>query len=303
MTSASRFLVWITVPLLGASSALLLPACGDDASGEGDDDGTTSTSGQGGNGTTTTQSSTTASSSSPSSTSTESTTSTSTSTSTSGAGGCYATFDGVDDGLFATVGAEVGLTDGFSLGAFVNPEPLPVDGVAFVAGRHADGSSNGYYLAITNAGGTYRARLNVFINGTCSVEADIPGPGTWQHILGSFTTNEMHMFVNGQLAASADCGSPCIIDPSSVVTVGRSVVGYYPYAGSIDDVAYYAQPFSSAFDPATLGCGSNAALRYSFDAVTPGRASTVAEDCQTSADAQVGDAAGADGSDPTFSCP
>lgn len=224
-------------------------------------------------------------------------------TSTSGAGGCYATFDGVDDGLFATVGAEVGLTDVFSFGAFVNPDPLPDDGVAFVAGRHADGSSNGFYLAVTNTGGTYRARLNVFVNGTCSVEADIPGPGSWQHILGSFTTNQMHMFVNGQLAGTAECGAPCVIDPSSVVTVGRSFVGYYPYAGSIDDVAYFAQAFSSNFDPATLGCGSGAALRYSFDAVTPGRAATVAEHCGTSADAQVGAAAGTDGSDPTFSCP
>lgn len=283
-------------PALGALLVLVLPACGDDAASSSGD---TTASGQGGGNTSTIQSSGSMTNATGSSMSTQSTSA----TVTSGAGGCYATFDGADDGLFATVGAEVGLADNFSIGAFVNPDPLPVDATAFVAGRHKDGQSNGYYLAITNAGGTYRARLNVFIGGTCTVEADIPGPGVWTHILGSFTQDEMLMFVDGQPAGSAACGSPCNIDPTSIVTVGRSETGVFPYAGSIDDVAYYAQAFSSAFEPVSLGCGSGAALRYSFDAVTAGRASTVTEDCGPSADAQVGSAAGADPSDPTFSCP
>lgn len=288
-----------------------MSACGDDSSGSGDTSSTSS--GEGGTGPTTTGTQATTGTSSTADTSsstanTASTTSTSSSntssTSTSGAGGCYATFDAANDVLVAPVGSEVGLADGFSVGAFIDPDPLEVGGVAFLAGRHADGSSNGFYLALLNEGGTYKARLIVFTgNGTCTADADVPGPGTWQHVLGSFSSPDIRVFVDGQLGGSSTCGGTSNIDGASVVTIGRSETGVFPYGGSMDDVAYYAQPFSSAFDPTQLGCGSSAAMRYSFDGVSVGRTGVVAEDCGPSVDAQVGSTAGADGADPVFVCP
>ncbi len=286
----------------GALASTTLPACGDDESTT--DGTTTSSTGQGGAGTTSGSETTVGATTTSGMTSTSGSQSTSSSTSTSGAGGCYATFDGTDDVLVAPVGAEVGLTDGFSIGAFIDPQPLADGGTAFLAGRHADGNSNGFYLAMVNQGGTYRARLIVFTpSGTCTADGDLAGPGTWQHVLGSFSVPDMRVFVDGQLAGEAECMAATTIDSASVFTVGRSQTGVFPFAGSIDDVAYYAQPFGSGFDPAQLGCGSSAALRYSFDTTAVGRQSTVPEDCGTSADAQVGSASGPDGADPQFNCP
>ncbi len=303
-----RALSLLASPFLGAAWALFLPACGDDAASSG---GTAST-GEGAGATTGSQStgssqSTATMSSTMSTANTASTASAMTgSTVTSGAGGCYATFDGADDGLFATVGAELGLVDGFSLGAFVNPGDLGPGETAFVAGRHADGFNNGYYLALTNNAGQLMARVIIFTSGgTCIAEGPAAiAPGSWGHILGSWQAPDARVFVDGQLAATQGCTQDgVVIDPPSVFTVGRSVSGIFPYEGAIDDVAYYAQAFVSPFDPATLGCGSSAQLRYSFDAVMVGRATTVAEDCGLSADAQVGSAPGADGADPVFVCP
>lgn len=287
----------------GGLATTALSACGDD--GAGSDGSSTSSTGQGG-ATTSSGSETTVGSTTSSSgvTNTSSSTSSTSSTSTSGAGGCYATFDGADDVLVSPVGAEVGLVDGFSIGAFIDPEPLADGGTAFLAGRHNDGDSNGFYLALVNQGGVYLARLIVFTgSGTCSADGPAPGPGDWQHVLGSFSFPTLRVFVDGQLAGEAECNATSNIDPTSVVTVGRSQTGVFPFGGSMDDVAYYAQPFAAAFDPAQLGCGSSAAMRYSFDNTSIGRQSAVEEDCGTSADAQVGSASGPDASDPQFICP
>jgi len=229
---------------------------------------------------------------------------TTSSVTTTGAGGCYATFDGTDDVLVSPVGAEVGLADNFALGAFINPAPLPADGVAFVAGRHNDGGSNGFYLALVNDAGVYKARLIVFTGGgTCTGDATVAGPGTWQHILGTLAGGDITIFVDGQPAGTGACGSTSNVESNSVFTVGRSQTGVFPYGGDLDDVSYFGQAFTAAFDPAGLGCGSSAALRYSFNAVNVGRPSIVAEDCSVSVPAQVGSAPGADGSDPVFVCP
>ncbi len=291
----------LCLPFAGALLALCLPACGDDAASSGDGTST----GEGAGATTSSQSGTGSQGTASMSTSNASSSGTS-STVTSGAGGCYATFDGVDDGLFAEVGPEVGLSDGFSLGAFVSPGDLASGETAFVAGRHTDGSSNGYYLALANEGGQLQARAIVFGGaGTCSVSGPVNvQQGGWAHVLASFQSPDARVFVDGQLVASDACnGDGSNIDPASIFTVGRSQTGVFPFAGSLDDVAYYAQAFSAPFDPSTLGCGSNAQLRYSFDAVTPGRTSTIVEDCGPSVDAEVGTGPGSDASDPTFSCP
>ncbi len=220
-----------------------------------------------------------------------------------GPGGCRAVFDGVDDGLFAAVGSEAGRADDFSVAAVVAPEPLAAGQTAFLAGRHQDGNSNGYYLALAHENGQLNARFIVFTGGgTCSVSAPL-GSGA-HHLLGSFSAPDARIFIDGSLAATADCGNvTCNIASDSVFTVGRSQTGIFPYGGEIDHVAYISQAFSAGFDPAALACSNGAALLYDFEAVTPGRATTVPEVCGTSADASVGTAAGADAADPQFLCP
>lgn len=223
------------------------------------------------------------------------------STSSAPGDGCIATFDGVDDVLIADVGADLSEGDGFSIGASIRPGD--VSGPRFVAGRHLDGSSNGFYLAIADEG-QLEARLIVFVdNSTCAVAAPLTLPNNgFVHLLGSYSAPTARIFINGQPAGELTCpDSPTNIEPDSVFTIGRSQTGVFPFDGDIDRVEYLPTAFTAAFDPASIDCGSADAI-YEFDGVAAGESSAVADSCGKTVNAQVGSAKGADASDPTFAC-
>ncbi len=182
-----------------------------------------------------------------------------------GAGGCVAVFDGVDDGLLIEAD-ELELTDQFSVSVFAKPEPLADGGIAFLAGLHVDGGSNGFYLALTNDGGARNARFNVFPgDSTCAPSAALP-EGEDVHLLGSYDGTTARLFIQGALAASEACGAPNI-DSLATFTIGRSSTNLYPFAGELDDVAYYGYALVEDFDAAELGC-TNAKFRVDFDDIT-----------------------------------
>lgn len=217
--------------------------------------------------------------------------------------GCAASFDGSDDVLLADVAGEAGLVDDFSLAVSIRPESLTEGQVAFVAGRHLDGSSNGYYLALLNEGGL-KARMIVFTaSGGCQATAPLTDPGDgFVHVLGTFDSPNTRVFIDGQLASDEPCGNfMSSIEPTSVISIGRSATGLFPFGGDIDDVLYLPSATSADFDPADLACVAGA-VRYDFDGTAPAETSIVAEACGNAADATVGTASGADGADPTFVC-
>jgi len=213
-----------------------------------------------------------------------------------GAGGCFATFDGVDDGLVADASG-LGSAD-FSISAFARPQPVPSGGIAFVAGVHKDGSSNGYYLALADDAGTDVARFVSFSgSATCSPSAPLPSGGDWVHLLGSYSDGTARLFIDGSLAAESPCDAPAV-DASARFTIGRSENNLFPFAGDLDDVAYYAKPTVEAFRAGDLGCES-AVFRFDFEGV----ASVAPDACGTSLAATVGVADGAEATDPVFTCP
>ena len=214
-----------------------------------------------------------------------------------GAGGCVAVFDGVDDGLVVEPGG-VGLSDEFSLSVFAKPEPLEDGGVAFLAGLHVDGGSNGFYLALVNEDGTQKARFIVFPgDSTCAPTAALP-EGDGVHVLGSYDGSTARLFLQGALAASEPCGAPSI-DSTASFTIGRSNTNQFPFAGALDDVAYYEYALVEDFDAGKLEC-TNASFRVDFEDVTAMRAPDA---CGASDGAALGDPESPDETQPEIVCP
>lgn len=215
-----------------------------------------------------------------------------------GAGGCLAVFDGVDDGLVIEPG-EIELTEQFSVSIHAKPEPLADGQVAFLAGHHMDGGSNGFYLALVNEGGTQKARFNVFPgDSTCAPMAALP-ESVSIHILGSYDGSTARLFLQGALVASEPCGAPKI-DPMASFTIGRSITNQYPYAGELDDVAYYGYAIGADFDASSLECTSST-FRIDFDDLTAVR---VLDACGASNGAAYGvDPVNPEETQPEIVCP
>jgi hypothetical protein len=221
--------------------------------------------------------------------------------------GCFAVFDGIDDVLVSDVGALVSEAAAFSLGARLRPESLASGEGAFLVGRHTDGGPNGHYLRLdgTNSGitVTYVVFFGANGGGTCSSQAPLTIPASGEvHVLGSFDSTDVRVFIDGQLANTTSCGNPTVIDPASQLTIGASQTGLFPYSGALTDVVYLPSTIASDFDPSSLGCSTGATLHYTFSDVAPGRVSSVTDACGDSPAAVVGEGPGADASDPTFFC-
>ncbi len=225
--------------------------------------------------------------------------------------GCrvWATFDGIDDVLRVEDSAEAALPDGFSIGAFVRGHGAIAEGeIAFLIGRHLDGSSNGFYLQATREQGQLVGRFVVFSgSGTCYATASLPEPANADdsvHLLGSFASPDVHVFVNGQLATlEQPCGafqSP--IEPTSVLTVGRSDGGVFPFAGSIAQPIYVASALTAAFDATSLGCADGASLLYDFTGLEGSSTQSATDRCDPATPAVVGDSSAVDAADPSFAC-
>lgn len=225
--------------------------------------------------------------------------------------GCrvWATFDGVDDVLRVEDSAEAALSDGFSVGAFVRGHGAIAEGqIAFLIGRHLDGSSNGFYLQATREQGQLLGRFVIFSGGgTCYATASLPEPSSPDdavHVLGSFASPDVRVFVNGQQATlDQPCGafqSP--IEPTSLLTVGRSDGGVFPFAGAIARPIYLGTAITSAFDDATLGCADGASLLYDFAGLEGTTGQAAIDRCDPATPAQIGDDAAVDAAEPVFAC-
>ncbi len=214
--------------------------------------------------------------------------------------GCQAVFDGVDDVLIADVGTDA-VNDGqdFSLGVRVRPDALANGESYFLVGRHADGGPNGHYLKIVRENGQLLAQFLVFLSSTNTVSAPLTlSPSGEAHLLGAFDGSELRLYIDGELAATLGASGSSPIDPSSMLTVGRSFTGLFPYAGELTDVVYLPDAVDAPFDPAVLTCANGATLHYTFETIGAG----VPDVCMTTTDAVIGESPGADSADPTFIC-
>jgi hypothetical protein len=310
MVRSSRGRALASTPLVaGAALFALVSAC-EDETATGATSSTSGTSGTSSVGTGGGQSSGTGGSSSTVAGSGGATTITTGATTTSGTGGgaceTVALFDGNDDVIKVTVGSELDARDDFSVSARVRPENLDPDSVAFVAGRHLDGASNGYYLALTNDANGLGVRFNVFTgNATCSATAPLTLPASgWVHVAGSWKAPDVRLFVDGVLVKIEPCGNfTSFVEPTSYFSIGRSDTGALPFKGRLDDVRYGLGAFTSNFDPSALSCSAGGQLLIDFEGVSLTETDAVPETCSVvSADGVVGGGAGSDLSDPVFIC-
>ncbi len=112
------------------------------------------------------------------------------------------------------------------------------------------GSSAGYVLYVQSG----QPRFTIRISGEAvTVAAKEKAVGKWVHLAGVLTGNELHIYVNGELAGSTKSPGYISGDPQEAMQIGAdegSTVGDYTgpfgFAGLIDEVMVYQRTLSPA---------------------------------------------------------
>jgi len=168
--------------------------------------------------------------------------------------------------------------------ASLNPAGKPVTVVAWVKAEKPGGvilarggGAHGYVLYLTGGRPHFAVRIG---SEPGSVAAKEKVGGRWAHLAGVLTAeNELQVYIDGKLAASAKAPGPLATDPAEAMEIGAdegSCVGDYqaPFGltGIIDEVRVYRRALSPAeiekhaasTVPAT-GDDSDLVLAYRFD--------------------------------------
>ncbi|MBI1294207.1 hypothetical protein GC175_04525 [bacterium] len=177
-------------------------------------------------------------------------------------------FDGVDDALVLTntssiTGSINGLTNDFTVGAWVKPSTTPGLGRIVSAARTV--SNNGWGLA------AYGSKLLLTTYGVQDYvgSLDVVNPGIWQHVAAYVTPeNNVEFYINGQLVETVTGSAPANADLDDRLLIGATTEAgetatsqHFP--GLIDEVMI-RQGRPSAADWQTL-LGADPTLHLPFD--------------------------------------
>ncbi|MFF7160709.1 LamG-like jellyroll fold domain-containing protein [Streptomyces sp. NPDC008086] len=168
-----------------------------------------------------------------------------------GAKGSAASFDGVDDYAVTDI-PTVDTSTGFSVSAWAKLSAMP-DHAAIIAAQPGN-HSPGFELYYSK---TYdRWAFNQYTSDTASagiVRAMQASPGgvkagEWTHLVGSYsaTSDEMNLYVNGQLAGTTTYDSPW--DARRGLQIGAGSYSGQPgsfFPGAIDELQIFDKPVSS----------------------------------------------------------
>ena len=92
-------------------------------------------------------------------------------------------------------------------------------------------------------------------------------PGQWQHIVGVWDGTQNILYVNGVQVATAAAASFKPNTTLQLVLGNRSALDYTPFAGGLDEAAYYTNALSAARVLAHYQAGTNAAPATAYDVV------------------------------------
>ena len=105
--------------------------------------------------------------------------------------------------------------------------------------------------------GTNQAELHVRVNGQNIASGFTPGLHTWYHVAVTWSTDQLLIYVNGQLTVGG-ISHPVITPPPLMrQLLGDSLFPRLPFSGALDEVSVYARVLTaqeiSALDAAGAG--------------------------------------------------
>jgi hypothetical protein len=166
-----------------------------------------------------------------------------------GAGSCH--FDGTGDGIVTAATESIDIATGdFALDFWVNFDAIPAN--AHLAGDHLA------YTAASVLVQYWSGDIDITINNAAVISyAWAPATGTWHHIALTRNSEDMRLFVDGSMVASASDSSD--ISSTYGLSYGSDSIGAVGMAGYIDEgrlsignarwVATFTPP-TSAYGPA-----------------------------------------------------
>jgi glucose/arabinose dehydrogenase len=162
--------------------------------------------------------------------------------SAAGRNGGALSFDGSNDGVRINDHADLDLTTGMTVEAWVNPTALGGDWRTIVFKEQAAHMTYALY-ANTNTG---RPTGQAFVGG----ERDARGPsplatGTWTHLATSYDGTTLRLYINGAEVRTLAAGGPMAISTGPLKLGGNAIWGEW-FAGLMDDVRIYNRALTPA---------------------------------------------------------
>ena len=161
-------------------------------------------------------------------------------------------FDGVNDSVMVADAADLDLTLGATMEAWVRPTTL--NGWRTVVLKEAVGD---LAYALYSSNDTSRPAALTRLSGTTSLAAGANpiAPNSWSHLAGTYDGATLRLYVNGtQVSATGATG--LISATASPLMIGGNSVWNEFFAGTIDDVRIY----NRALSPAEIGADMTAAV-------------------------------------------
>jgi hypothetical protein len=157
------------------------------------------------------------------------------------------------EGGHVDMGDELLLGNVFTLVAWVKTEPNDTTETLVVAGQHAAGTVNGYYLALNRSGFIGQPGKALFVAsdpvGQESVSTSTVNDGQWHQVVAVYESGgQKRLYVDGQPAEATGPAVP-IVPNTAPFLVGGVSVGGMPqgfFHGWIDEVQVYRRALTGA---------------------------------------------------------
>ena len=166
--------------------------------------------------------------------------------------------------------ASLDIRSAVSVEAWVRPSASHNGGILE---KTVDGSVNSQYMLFVE-GGLPKFRLRTAAGGLPTIDGPTLALNTWSHVVGTFDGTTMRLYVNGALAASAAAAGP-VAGGSGPTYIGRLGQSFYPFQGSLDEVAVFPLALSAERVRAHYQ-GGGATLRLAATATAAGTPRTTA---------------------------
>ncbi len=165
--------------------------------------------------------------------------------------------------------ASLNLTTGLTVEAWVRPSAANLYGGIFE--KTIDGAVNSQFSLFFEAG-VVKFRGKPATTSYLTLSGPALPVNAWSHVAGTYDGTTLRLYVNASLVASSD--APTLAGGSGLALIGHLGSGFYPFQGTLDEVALFPQALSP--DRLRAHFLGGVALRLVVTASAAGTATTTA---------------------------